>query len=103
MSEASKIKPLGDRVVLRPLTAEEEGTVSVSGIIIPDTVDKETPEQGVVVAVGPGKFDDGKREPMDVGEGDRVLFSKYGYEEVEIGDETYYIISLSNILGVINA
>ncbi|MBX2866666.1 co-chaperone GroES [Candidatus Kaiserbacteria bacterium] len=103
MPEASKIKPLGDRVVVRPLTAEEEGTVSASGIIIPDTADKEKPAQGVVVSVGPGKFDDGKREPMDVSLGDRVIFSKYGYEEVEVEGDEYYIISASNILGVINA
>ena len=103
MSETSKIKPLGDRVVVRPLTDEEQGTVSASGIIIPDTVNKETPAQGVVIAVGPGKFDDGKREPMDVSEGDRILFSKYGYEEVEVGGDEYYIISAANILGVINA
>ena len=103
MSEASKIKPLGDRVVVRPLTDEEQGTVSASGIIIPDTAEKETPAQGVVIAVGPGKFDDGTREPMDVSEGDRIIFSKYGYEEVEVGGEEYYIISASNILGIINA
>jgi len=102
MSEVSKIKPLGDRVVVRPLTEEEAGTVSASGIIIPETISKEKPEQGIVVAVGLGKFDDGQREPMEVSEGDRVIFSKYGFEEVEVDGKEYYIISQSNILGVIN-
>ena len=82
MSEnISPIRPLGDRVVVRPLTEEELGSVSASGIIIPDTAKKEKPEQGVVLAVGPGKWDeDGeKRIAMDVKEGDRVIFSKYGF------------------------
>ena len=58
MSEKSPIKPLGDRVIVRPLTDEELGTVSASGIIIPDTAKKEKPEQGIVIAVGPGKWDE---------------------------------------------
>lgn len=98
----STIKPLGDRVVVRPLTEEEMGTKSASGIIIPDTVSKEKPEQGVVVAAGPGRFDDGDRVPMEVKEGDRVVFSKYGFDEVKVGNETYYIVSETSILGIIN-
>ena len=98
----SPIKPLGDRVIVRPLTEEEQGSTSPSGIIIPDTAKKDKPEQGVVLAVGPGKWDeDGEtRLPMDVKEGDRVVFSKYGYDEVKIDDAEYFLVSESNILGV---
>lgn len=99
---ASPITPLADRVVVRPLTEEEAGSTSPSGIIIPDTVNKEKPEQGVVIAIGPGKWDeDGeKRLPMSVSVGDRVVFSKFGYDEVKIENEDYYIVSESNILGI---
>lgn len=89
-------------MVVRPLTEEEMGTTSPSGIIIPDTAKKEKPEQGVVLAVGPGKWDeDGeKRIPMDVKEGDRVVFAKYGYDEVKVDGDEYYIVGESSILGV---
>jgi chaperonin GroES len=99
---SSPIVPLGDRVIVRPLTDKEIGAASSSGIIIPDTVNKEKPEQGVVVAVGPGKWDeDGeKRIPMGVKDGDRVVFSKYGYDEIKIDGKEYYIVSEGNILGV---
>jgi chaperonin GroES len=101
----SPIRPLNDRVIVRPLTEEELGTVSASGIIIPDTAKKEKPEQGVVIAVGPGKWDeDGeKRIPVDVKEGDRVVFSKYGYDEVKFDNKEYFIVSESSILGVFNS
>lgn len=101
----STLKPLADRVVVRPLTEEESGTKSASGIIIPDTVSKEKPEQGIVVAVGEGKWDeDGeKRIPMSVKEGDRVVFSKYGYDEVKIGKDEFYIVSESSLLAVITS
>lgn len=104
MSEKSPIKPLGDRVVVRPLTEEELGTVSASGIIIPDTAKKEKPEQGIVIAAGPGKWDeDGeKRIPLEVKEGDRVVFSKYGYDEVKFEDKEFFIVSESSILGIFN-
>jgi chaperonin GroES len=104
MAENTKISPLGDRVVIRPLTDEEAGTVSAAGIIIPETVDKEKPEQGVIIAVGKGKLaEDGKtRIALEVKEGDRVVFSKYGYDEVKIGGQDYYVVSESNILGIIN-
>ncbi len=99
----STIKPVGDRVVVRRLTDEEMGTKSVSGIIIPDTVNKEKPEQGIVVAVGAGKWDeDGeKRIPMDVKVGDRIVFSKYGYDEVKIAGEEYYLVASPSILAII--
>jgi chaperonin GroES len=97
------IKPLADRVVVRPLTDQEAGTVSASGIIIPDSAKKEKPEQGVVIAVGLGKWDeDGKnRIAMEVKVGDRIIFSKYGYDEVKMDSAEYYVVSESNILAVI--
>jgi len=98
----SKIQPLGDRVVVRPLTEEEAGGTSPSGIIIPETVSKEKPEQGVVVNVGPGKLDGTERIPMEVKVGDRVVFSKFGYDEVKVGGEEYYIVSESSLLAVIS-
>jgi chaperonin GroES len=103
-AEVSPIKPLGDRVIVRPLTDNEAGTVSASGIIIPDTAKKEKPEQGVVLAVGLGKWDeDGeKRIPLDVKVGDRVVFSKYGYDEIKIENKEYFIVSENSILGIIN-
>lgn len=98
------IKPLADRVVVRPLTPEESGTVSSSGIIIPDSAKKEKPEQGVVVAVGTGKWDeDGeKRIPMEVKVGDKIVFSKYGFDEVKEGDTEYVIVSESSILAILS-
>ncbi len=98
----SPIKPLGDRVIVRPLTEAEAGTTSPSGIIIPDTAKKEKPEQGVVLEVGPGKWDeDGeKRLPLEVKAGDRVIFSKYGYDEVKIDNQEYFIVGESSILGI---
>lgn len=99
MAKNPAIEPLSDRVVVRPLSAAE--TVSASGIIIPDTVNKEKPEQGTVVAVGPGKYEDGKRNPMTVKKGDTVLFSKYGYDDVKIDGEEYFIISEASILAII--
>lgn len=100
---ATQIKPLQDRVVVRRLTDEETGTKSASGIIIPDTVSKEKPEQGIIVAVGEGKWDeDGeKRIPMDVKVGDRVVFNKYGFDEVKVGTEELFIVSASSILAVL--
>ncbi len=89
--------------MVRPLTNDEAGTVSASGIIIPDSAKKEKPEQGIVIAVGQGKWneDADKRIPMDVKVGDRVVFSKYGYEEVKVGDQEYFVVSESNISAII--
>lgn len=97
------VRPLADRVVIKPLSPEEMGTTTPSGIIIPDTA-KEKPEQGKVVAVGPGRMneDGDARVPMSVKVGDKVMFSKYGFDEVKIGGVEYYIISESNILAVLN-
>jgi chaperonin GroES len=101
-TSGSPIKPLGDRVIVRPLTDAEAGTMSASGIIIPDTAKKDKPEQGIVIAVGAGKWneDGDKRMAMDVAVGDKVVFSKYGYDEVKIDGKEYFIVSENSILGV---
>ncbi len=92
---ARKLKPLGDRVVVRPLEVEE---VMRGGIILPDTV-REKPQEGEVVAVGPGRqTDDGKRIPIDAKAGDKVLYAKYGGTEIKDGDEELLILRESDIL-----
>lgn len=96
------ISPLGDRVVVKPADKNEEKQLA-SGIIIPETVDKERPSKGVVVAVGPGKYDDGVLVPMTVSVGDTVLFSKYGYDEVKIDGVEYYILAESNVLATLTS
>jgi chaperonin GroES len=101
-TETSPIRPLNDKVVVRPLTDEESGTASASGIIIPDSAKKEKPEQGIVIAVGAGKWnEDGEeRIALDVQVGDRVVFSKYGYDEVKVEGKEYFIVAEGSILGV---
>lgn len=93
--------PLNDRVVVKPLGPDDMATMTASGILIPDSA-KEKPEQGTVVAVGPGKFDAGHRVPMGVSVGDRVMFSKYGFDEIKIDGVVYYVIAEANILAVVN-
>jgi len=93
-----KLRPLQDRVMVRRL---EEKETKKGGIIIPDTA-KEKPQEGEVVAVGPGKVgDDGKRQPMDVKVGDKILFGKYSGSEVKLGDDEYLIMRQEDILGVL--
>jgi len=93
-----KLKPLGDRVILKPLKEEEKVK---GGIIIPDTA-KDKPQRGKVVAVGPGRLDEeGKRIPIDVKVGDSVIYSKYAGSEVKIEDEEYLILHDSDILAII--
>jgi chaperonin GroES len=93
-----KVKPLGDRVLVRPVEQDE---VKKGGIIIPDTA-KEKPQEGKVIAVGTGKRDDdGKLIPFNVKKGDRVLMPKYGGTEVKIDDVEYQIVREDDILGVI--
>ena len=99
-ASAGKIIPLGDRVLLKPGSKEDKK--SPSGIIIPDTVDKEKPETGVVVAVGEGKIEDGKLVPMRVKAGQTVMFSKYGYDEVKVDGEEFFIVREDNILAILN-
>ena len=88
------LKPLGDRVIVEVL---EEEKSTVSGIVLPDTA-KEKPQRGKVMAVGPGRYEDGKLVPLDVKKGDEVVFSKYGGTEVKISDEEYLILRESDIL-----
>ena len=92
MSEV-KIKPLADRVIIRPQEAEEK---TASGIIIPDSA-KEKPQKGTVVAVGPGTKDD----KMEVKVGDVVLYGKYSGNEITVGDEDYLIMKQSDILAIV--
>ena len=96
---AVSIKPLEDRIVVQTLEAEQ---TTASGLVIPDTA-KEKPQEGKVVAVGPGRFDeDGeKRIPLDVHVGDTVLYSKYGGTEVKYGGEEYLILSARDVLAII--
>lgn len=92
------IRPLGDRVLVKRL---EDKEVKKGGIIIPDTA-KEKPQEGKVIAVGPGKRDEsGKNIPLDLKKGDRVLFGKYSGTEVKLDDEEYLIMREDDILGVI--
>ena len=94
-----KIRPLGDRVIVKPLGQEE---VTASGIVLPDTVDKEKPEQGEVVATGPGKrLDSGEIAPMSVKVGAKVVFRKYSPDEIEVEGEEVLVISESDIVGIL--
>jgi len=93
-----KVRPLADRILVE---RQEEAEVKKGGIIIPDSV-KEKPQQGKVLAVGPGRFDDeGKRIPMDVKKGDLILFGKYSGNEIRIDDEDYLIMREEDVLAVI--
>jgi chaperonin GroES len=93
------LQPLEDRIVVRPAEAVE---TTVSGLVIPDTA-KEKPQEGKVLAVGPGRIDDkGNRVPLDVAVGDVVIYSKYGGTEVKYNGEDYLILSARDVLAVIN-
>lgn len=93
-----KLRPLADRLVLKPLTEEK----LASGIIIPDTAGKERPEKGEVVAVGPGReFESGKRSEMPVKVGDKVMFKKYAPDEIKIDGEKYLVVGLEDVIAVI--
>ncbi|MCY4400409.1 MAG: co-chaperone GroES [Gemmatimonadetes bacterium] len=99
MSGAKKIQPLADRVVVKAL---EEAEQMRGGLYIPDTA-KEKPQEGEIVAVGPGKLsDEGNRIPMDVSEGNRVLYGKYSGTEVTVDGDQYLILRESDILAIIN-
>jgi chaperonin GroES len=100
MADKVNVRPLGDRVLVKPLEAEAQKTSG--GIIIPDTA-KEKPQEAKVIALGTGKLDeDGKRIPFEVKAGDKVLISKYGGTEIKIDGETYQIMREEDILGVID-
>ena len=94
-----KIKPLNDKVIIKPI---EEDEVTKSGIVLPETAEKEKPEKGEVVAVGPGKLlENGQRAPMSVKVGDKVIFKKYSPDEIKIDKEEYLVIEESDIIGII--
>ena len=99
MTTATKvnIKPLEDRIVVTVLESEQ---TTASGIVIPDTA-KEKPQEGLVIAVGPGRFEDGTRVPLDISEGDTVIFSKYGGTEVKYGADEYLILSARDVLAIV--
>ena len=92
------LEPLEDRVVVRPL--DEQVQTTPTGIIIPDTA-KEKPQEGEIMAVGPGRYEEGKRVPMDVKVGDRVIYSKYGGTEVKVEGDEYLVLSARDLLAVI--
>ncbi|MDQ6650094.1 MAG: co-chaperone GroES [Actinomycetota bacterium] len=91
------IKPLEDRIVVQPSEAEQ---TTASGIVIPDTA-KEKPQEGTVLAVGPGRFEDGARVPLDVQVGDVVIYSKYGGTEVKYSGEDYLVLSARDVLAIV--
>ncbi len=95
----TRIRPLGDRLVIRPKVREE---MTRSGIVLPDTA-KEKPQEGIVVAVGLGQLtDEGKRLPMDVEPGQTVLYAKYAGSEVKLDDEEYLILRVSDVLAILS-
>ncbi len=100
-----RIKPFGDRVLIRPFTEEAlrqaQGKKPSYGIILPESMTKEKSAQGKVLAVGEGRREDGQIIPLRVKVGDKVVFSKYGYDEVEYGGEELYLLKEENILAII--
>lgn len=99
-AQKPKITPLGDRVLVEIPPREE---MTKSGIIIPDTVKGEKPEEGVVIAVGSGRqLENGERAPMSVKVGDRVVFSKYGLDEISVDGKEYYMLREENILAIVD-
>ena len=96
------IQPLSDRILLEPLNDKEPGKTK-SGIYLPDTVDKERPEQGKVIAVGPGKRNEkGDVTPVSVKKGDKVLFTKYGPHEIKVDGKEFLIAREDDILAIVN-
>ena len=94
-----KIKPLSDHILVEPVKEEEE---TKTGILLPETAEKERPEQGKVIAVGPGKkTSSGKIIPLEVRVGDRVLFTKYGPNEIKVDDKEYLIVREEDILAIL--
>ena len=92
------LQPLEDRIVVKPSEGEE---MTASGLVIPDTA-KEKPQEGEVLAVGPGRFEDGNRVPLDVKVGDKVIYSKYGGTEVKLGGDELLVLSARDVLAIVN-
>ena len=98
VASETKLKPLGDRLVVKPMAREE---MTKSGIVLPDTV-KERPQEGTILAVGPGRtLDDGSREPIEVAVGEKILFQKYAGTEFKLDEEDLLILSQKDVLAVI--
>jgi chaperonin GroES len=94
-----KIKPLNDNIVVKPT---KENEITKSGIVLPETIDKERPEKGEIIAIGEGKLlDNGQRAPMSVKVGDKVMFKKYSPDEIKVDDQEYLILSQNDILAII--
>ena len=94
------IKPLSDHILIEPISQEEK---TKSGILLPQTVEKERPEEGQVIAVGPGKrLSSGKRVALEVKKGNKVLFTKYGPSEIKVGDKEYLIAKEEDILAILD-
>jgi chaperonin GroES len=98
VASETRLKPLGDRLVVKPSAREE---MTKSGIVLPDTV-KERPQEGTILAVGPGRtLDDGSREPIEVAVGEKILFQKYAGTEFKLDDEDLLILSQKDVLAVL--
>jgi chaperonin GroES len=94
-----KLEPLGSRLIVKPIIEDE---VTKSGIILPETADKEKPIRGEVLAVGPGKtLDNGQREKIDLKVGDKILFEKYGADEYKVGQEEFLVVDYEKVVAVI--
>lgn len=99
MSKISKrIRPLSDRIVVQPREVE---TKTAGGIVIPDTADKDKPIQGTVIAIGTGKYVDGKLQPLQVQVGDKILFGKYAGTNVKLDDQEYLVMREEDVMGVL--
>ncbi|OGT56345.1 MAG: co-chaperone GroES [Gammaproteobacteria bacterium RIFCSPHIGHO2_12_FULL_42_10] len=98
--KSSKIRPLSDRIVVEPVEAE---TTTAGGIVIPDTSDKDKPMQGTVIAIGNGKYIDGKIVPLQISVGDRILFGKYAGTNIKLEGTEYLVMREEDALGVIEA
>lgn len=96
-----KLRPLGDRIIVMPLAKEE---MTKSGIILPDTISKERPEQGEVMEVGPGRLlDNGTRTPVSLKVGDKVLFKKYSPDEFKMDDKEYLVLSETDVIAILES
>ncbi|MBA3733008.1 co-chaperone GroES [Patescibacteria group bacterium] len=101
LSAKYSIEPLGSRVLLKPFTREDVEGKNNFGIILPEKDSKDKSDQGIVLAVGPGEWKEGTLVPVGVKVGEKVIFSKYGYEEVKQNDEELYLVKEDNILAII--
>ena len=102
MSKKEKIKPLGNRVLIRPLTDKESDSKTPSGIIMPDTFAEKESRQGVVISKGLGSFVNGQNTPIMVDAGDRVVFAPYGFDTIEHSGEEYYLVPDTIIFAIIS-